>query len=165
MSETNKSVIKINESSDQNMLIFILFLPAVAPVTASKPPKGGSVSPVPPPTQFANEILVQQQSKNQVSSSSTSSSNVKFSSSSSSKTTKAGGVKVLPSPVSRPVQLQEPAADGASVAEDHVDHKLSVDSRNSNEVIVGNRDGIVKAWASVIFCNMRCSMCLVQSRR
>ena len=115
----------------KNMLISILFLPAVAPVTASKPPKGGSVSPVPPPTQFANEILVQQQSKNV--SSSTSSSNVKFSSSSSSKSTKTGGVKVLPSPVSRPVQLQEPAAADASVADDHVDHKLSVDSRNSNE--------------------------------
>ena len=39
----------------------------------------------------------------------------------------------MPSPVSQPVQLQEPAAAGASVAEDHVDHKLSVDSRNSNE--------------------------------
>ena len=73
------------------------------------------VQPVPPPTQFANEIAIQQQSK-----SISNSTNVKFSAQNSSKVTKTGGIRVLPCPVNKPVKLQEPS--------DHVDH-----IRDSNE--------------------------------
>lgn len=72
----------------------------LAMVTASKPPKGGSVSPVPPPTQFANDIKSsvkfssqQQKSQQQISQQQTQK---------SSSTQRAGAVKVLP------VMLQDP---------------------------------------------------------
>ena len=88
---------------------------------APKPPKGGSISPVPPPLQFANREAVSASSVNKsqhISSSSSVSHHTaqsKFSSSSSHSKT---GVKVLPA-LNHPVQLQEP--------KDHID------SINSNE--------------------------------
>ena len=117
---------------------------------APKPPKGGSISPVPPPLQFANSEIVSS-SKHQTSSSAAfsysaqtkHSSNISNSSSRHHHHQKTG-VKVLPS-LSQPVQLQEPAAAEvaqAVVSQAQKQHsaitniaisKDHVDSINSNE--------------------------------
>ena len=85
---------------------------------ASKPPKAksGSISPVPPPLQFASEL-------NQTAATQ----NVKFSSSSSSTSSAQKsfqarkGVQVLPV-LSQPVQLQEPGVAPPNARnQDHVD--------------------------------------------
>ena len=93
---------------------------------APKPPKGGSISPVPPPLQFANKDIVSAINKTHNSSSSAAAA-VTYSaqSSSSSKfSSHKTGVKVLPA-LSQPVQLQEPTSTKSKI--DHVD------SINSNE--------------------------------
>ena len=98
---------------------------------APKPPKGGSISPVPPPLQFANfenASAVNKFSSSaaiSASSSSSYSAQSKFTSNVSSQRS-GTGVKVLPT-LNQPVQLQEPTAALAITSKDHVD------SINSNE--------------------------------
>ena len=93
-----------------------LFLQCYLVITAaSKPPKGGSISPVPPPLQFASH---------EVNHTANQQNNVKFSSSQSSSAQQKSfqarkGVQVLPV-LSQPVQLQEP---GIKQQVDHVDHE------------------------------------------
>ena len=107
---------------------------------APKPPKGGSISPVPPPLQFANSEIVSASASSSVNKYQNSSSafsysaQTKLSSNSSSSSShhhhQKTGVKVLPSiQTFQPVQLQEPAAAPA-IAIASKDH---VDSINSNE--------------------------------
>ena len=123
----------------------MIIILAVAP----KPPKGGSISPVPPPLQFANSEIVSS-SKHQTSSSAAFSYSAQtkhssnISSSSHHQHHQRTGVKVLPS-LSQPVQLQEPAAAEvaqAVVSQAQKQHsaitniaisKDHVDSINSNE--------------------------------
>ena len=89
---------------------------------ASKPPKAksGSISPVPPPLQFATEVHNQHTANH-----SSTTQNVKFSSQSSSFAQKSfqarKGVQVLPV-LNQPVQLQEPGIMHKSTGQDHVDH-------------------------------------------
>ena len=96
---------------------------------APKPPKGGSISPVPPPLQFANfenaSAVNKFSSSAAISSSSSYSAQSKFTSNVSSQRS-GTGVKVLPT-LNQPVQLQEPTAALAITSKDHVD------SINSNE--------------------------------
>lgn len=97
------------------MSVAQLLMPLHLGLTSSKPPKGGSVSPVPPPSQFANYTTVDFSAKSAVNKSSQQQQQQKT-------TTYAGSVRVLP-PV---VTLQEPVKSN-----DHVATRTKTDSIHS----------------------------------
>ena len=125
----------LSQSSEQKLNLFIFWLT----VTASKPPKAGSVSPVPPPSQFANESSALANQKFQKSEAASfsqsahsfSSKSAAASSHSSSHSSHRTGVRVLPPPnfSNKPiVQFPKSNREPLKPIHDHVDSINSYDA-------------------------------------